>query len=216
MYFRLLLLAGLASLPLLGTAQTTPTAPHYYVGLGASVLTSAPFQRYSTPAIYSPTLTAGGQLSPRWALQLGIGLGWQHAGYTLSDPNGAPSTIYSSTTQDRFLSVPVLARYTFTAPTARWRVDALGGLMLVHTASHTIYTVHYTNGREDEGTDTRYSDNTYSLSLGPAVRYALTPRVELTANALVNAALNRGYYDSFSDRLFLNALVGAHYTFGAN
>ncbi|TDN40198.1 hypothetical protein E4631_18030 [Hymenobacter sp. UV11] len=47
----------------------------------------------------------------------------------------------------------------------------------------------------------------------PAARYTLSPNLELTANGLVSAILGDTYY-KFSDRLFLNALVGVHYTFG--
>lgn len=214
MHLRLLFLAGLASLPLVGSAQTTPSSSPFYVGLGASALTSLPFQRSYGPTIYGPAFTAGAQLSPRWALQLGAGLGWQHEEYFNS--YGAPNTTYASSYKNRFLTLPLLARYTFTAPTARFRFDALAGFTLVHTAAHNTYTVSYANGQVADVNDFDTSDNTYSFSLGPAVRYALTPRVELTANAVVNTVLNGGYYGTFSDRLYLNALVGAHYTFGLN
>jgi hypothetical protein len=52
------------------------------------------------------------------------------------------------------------------------------------------------------------------VTLGPAVRYTLVPNMELTANALVSATLGDTYYYRFSDRLFLNVLVGAQYSFG--
>jgi hypothetical protein len=106
-----------------------------------------------------------------------------------------------------YLLLPVLLRYTFTSPSSPWHVDGLAGATLVHVA--TNYTVT-NNGNKVEF---KSSDTRPNLTLGPAMRYAFLPNAEFTANALMSAIVGNSY-GSFSERLFLNVLVGAQYSFG--
>ena len=211
----LLLVAGIGSLPLTGSAQTAPVAPRFYVGLGASLLTDKPFHSYSRPSLFGPAVTAGVQLNPRLALQTGAALGWRHETFTstpYTDPTQpANQPINTSEYRTRVLAVPLLARFTRTPPAKRLRVDALGGVTLLHSTAHGTISLIYPT--QTYHTEVSLSTTNFNASLGPAVRYALTSQVELTADALVNAALGSGYFQ-FSDRLYLNVLVGARYTFG--
>lgn len=212
----LLLLAGLAGLPWAGTAQTAQAPAHFYLGLGASVLTDSPFKSYHSPAIFGPALTAGLQLGPRFGLQLGAGYGQQHQSYSSYYSSGGSASTPDAYTDEfttKVFTVPLLARLTFTAPAARFRADALAGFTLVHSGTRSTYT-SFSGGQVIDNFQNNSNRNSVSFSLGPAVRYALTPRIELAVSAVASAALNGSYYGSFNDRLFLNTLAGGHYTFG--
>jgi hypothetical protein len=107
--------------------------------------------------------------------------------------------------------MPVLLRYSLTASPKRFKIDGLGGVTVLYTRHHYTYTVDYvTTSHSNEYTS---SFGRFNLTLGPAVRYAVAPNIELTANGLVNATLGYPRY-RFSDRFFFNVLVGANYTFG--
>jgi hypothetical protein len=74
-----LLLAGLVGQLPLSAAQTTPTHPKFYVGVGASVLTDAVFRFYpysSNEVVVSPALTLGWQFTPHLSVQLGAAYHW--------------------------------------------------------------------------------------------------------------------------------------------
>lgn len=207
----------MGSLPLVGAAQTAPEASRFYVGAGASLLTDAPFRSYSSPSPIGPALTGGVQVSPRLALQVGAALCWQHetfgsTAYLPIDPNDPTvPPVYTSEYRARRLTVPLLARYTCTPPAGRFHVDALAGITLLHLTGHS--TVSTTYAGQTDRYESDYAHTQSSVSLGPAVRYSLTTHLELAASAPVNAVIGDSYY-RFSDRLFLNVLVGAHYTFG--
>jgi hypothetical protein len=212
-----ILVAGI--LPLASHAQTTP---RFYVGVGANLLTNVPFlsegdgPRVSggaTTRLYGPALTAGLQLNPHLALQAGVAYFWKNSSYyQVSSNSNQPTPIVSqSDFRVKYFTIPVLLRYTFTPAAERFHVDALAGMTLVHSsyrnsASSNFYTTPY--AYEYNGSTTKAN-----VTLGPAVRYTLVPNVELTANALVSATLGDTYY-RFNDRLFLNVLVGAQYSFG--
>lgn len=215
MYQKVLYLATLVGLPLLSTAQTTASAPRFYVGAGANLLTDVPFNTTGAPTLLGPSLTAGLQLAPRLALQVSAAYHWQQKSYTSSVYNYGTGTVGggTSTYYYKYLTVPVLLRYTLTEPAARFHVDAMGGITVLY--GHFNFT-----STDPASSSTYYYPNNYSSSstranatLGPAIRYTLSPSIELTANGLVSAIVGDTYY-RFSDRLFLNALVGVHYTFG--
>ncbi len=111
----------------------------------------------------------------------------------------------------KYFTIPVLLRYTFAPDAERFHVDALAGVTLLYS--------RYRNSASSNSASTPYSydfngsDTRASVTLGPAARYTLAPNVELTANAFVSATVGDTYY-RFSDRLFLNVLVGAQYSFG--
>ena len=213
---KLLLLAAFG-IPQLSFAQTNPTASRFYVGVGANFLTNVPGNSAGVPNLLGPSLTAGMQLAPRLAVQVSAAYQWQHKSYTYPDYMYGSGTIATNVTADyryKYFTVPVLLRYTFTEPAARFHFDGLAGITLLHgtfnstvTGSPSSYNYY--------PTDYSSSSTKANLTLGPAVRYSVTPNVELTANGLVSTVLGDTYY-RFSDRLFLNILVGAHYTFGAH
>lgn len=145
-------------LPWCGHAQTTPTPrPRFYVGLSAASSSvkspdgftgtpTLPNTRNSLPLL--PQLTAGWQLAPRLALQLGVRYAQQHDTYNFEQqrvdaterPYLAPGYFAF---QLRSVAVPVLLRYTLTRDAARrLQVDALGGVTLLRrdTRYRSLYT----------------------------------------------------------------------------
>jgi hypothetical protein len=213
MFFRTLFTAGLLAgiLPLASHAQTTP---RFYVGAGANLFTNVPFvSRGAAPRLHGPALTAGLQLNPNLALQTGIAYFWQNTSLyqSYNDPNQVTPVIEQAEYRSKYFTVPVLLRYTFAPDAERFHVDALGGVTLTRTS--------YRNSASSSSSSNPYSykyngsDINASVTLGPAARYTLAPNVELTANALVSAVVGDTYY-RFSNRLFLNVLIGAQYSFG--
>lgn len=84
--------------------------------------------------------------------------------------------------------------------------------MWLHSTARSTSSITY-QGQTFQNNSDSYSDNAFSFALGPALRYTLTPRLELALDALVNISLSRNYGD-FSDRLFSNVLAGVHYSIG--
>ena len=210
---RLLLFAGCLGLPLVGIAQTTP---HYYAGLSASLLRDSPFNQYVSPNLYGAALTGGVQLSPRWALQTGVGINWRTDSYTYpryAIGGGSPTSTSYSSNRYTVLTVPVLVRCTFTQPAARFHVDGLAGFTLLHYLTHQEFSTTYTTGQNPDYQEINFIANDLALTLGPAVRYTLTPQVELVAHGFTNVIINNRYY-SFNERFLFSALLGVHYTFG--
>lgn len=213
MFSRTLFTAGLLAgiLPLASHAQT---APRFYVGAGANLFTETPSPLERTALrLYGPALTAGLQLSSHLALQTGVAYTWQNItrSQSYNDPNLIVPVVEQVDFHSKYFTIPVLLRYTFAPAAERLHVDALAGVTLAHrryrnSASSTYSAAPYSYAYH--GSLTRAS-----VTLGPAVRYTLVPNVELTANALVSAIVGDTYY-RFSDRLFLNVLVGAQYSFG--
>jgi hypothetical protein len=214
MFFRILFTASLlvGILPLVSHAQT---APRFYVGAGANLLTNTPFTSAGVPRLVGPSVTVGRQLSTKLALQVSASYFRQNESNSYSYSTtyfGQPTIATSSYSLDSKLFImPVLLRYTFTAAPKRFYVDGLGGVTVAYSHGHSASTVNYVG--TPYSSEDNYSQVKANLTLGPAVRYAISPNIELTANGLVSAILNAGRYQ-FSDRLFLNVLVGAHYTFG--
>jgi hypothetical protein len=207
---KFLLLSGLASLPLLGAAQTTPT--RFYVGAGVTVLSSRPFRNYSSTQT-GPALTAGMQFTPRLALQLSGGYTWHNASSSYDTYySGSSTATFNYESRGKQFTFPLLLRATLTTPAKPLRVDALFGPMWLYGTARTTSSVTY-QGQTTQNTSDRYSDNAFSFALGPALRYTLTPRLELALDALVNIGLGEDRGD-FDDRLFSNVLAGVHYNFG--
>jgi len=219
MHLRTLLATGLlaAASPLASLAQTPTATPRFYAGLGASLLTDAPFVGSGSSTILGPALVAGVRLSPRWAVQAGAALAWRNQTYstTYSPPSGPSPILQTYDLHTATLTVPVLARFTFAPAPKRFHVEALGGLTVLRAASRYLYTATppAATGQPPYQETRRSNVITGNISLGPGVRYTLAPHVELTGHALVNAVI--GYsLAHFTDRAFLNVQVGAHYTFG--
>jgi hypothetical protein len=216
MFSRTLFTAGLLAgiLPLASHAQT---APRFYVGAGASLFTNVPLvSGGAAPRLYGPALTAGLQLTPHLALQTGVAYFWQNdnrsQGYF--DPNLPSPVVDEIDYHAKYFTIPVLLRYTFTPSAERFHVDALAGLTLVHNSYRNRFTRTSPSPSDSYSQVYNGSATRASVTLGPAARYTLAPNVELTANALVSATLGDAYSYRFSDRLFLNVLVGVQYSFG--
>lgn len=149
---------------------------------------------------WDPSLTVGLPFTPRWALQ--VGFSYHGKRETIDNPN---STV-EATVRTKYFLVPALLRYTVTAPTNPVQFDVLGGATLVHAKGRTTYSPPF----YDEPT---ISDTRFNLTLGPAVRAAISNQLEFTASSLVSVVVGKTYYN-FSDRLFLNTSLGLNYKFG--
>jgi hypothetical protein len=219
MLLKTLLTAGLLGslFPFAGFAQTTPTATRFYVGLGGNQLSNIPFNTDGiVPRIIGPALTVGMQLTPRLAVQTGLSYHWKtdsSAAYqVISNPGSPGASTITITQRSSYFIVPVVLRYTASALTARAHFDVVGGATVVHARGRVTYEGN--GGPADPALRERTSSNTrLNVTLGPAVRAALSSHLELTAAGLVSAVVTEDYY-RFSDRLFLNASLGLNYTFG--
>jgi hypothetical protein len=210
---KLLLWASLASLPLISQAQTEAASSHFYVGAGVNLVTNVPFTSSGTPRVYGPSLTTGVNLAPRLALQASVAYQRQNYSGGSAYNSGAGISYESYSSRSKHFTIPVLLRYTLTPSPKRFQFDGLAGITVLHSSYHyestSTSSAGYINNYETNDGQTRAS-----VTLGPAVRYAVSPKVELTANGLVSAVIGDTYY-RFSDRLFLNVLVGAQYSFGS-
>jgi len=213
MFAKTLVGASIALMPAVSLAQSTPPL---YVGASFNVSTFNPFRSYSSN-FYGPAVTVGYQLSPRWAIQTGAS--WERRSYKTSNFDPAGVTIFEEVKYDlRYtrLTVPLLARFTLTDPSKPLQVDALFGPSWINTTNRSMTTFVLRAGGSDSGTST-YSDNSFSAGLGPSIRYAVSPHLQLTANSMIQAQfgddvnrINR----PFSDRLLLTTQVGVQYRFG--
>lgn len=195
-------------LPLSSAAQTTPTPPRFYVGIGANMLSNVPFKdRGVVPRLIGPALTASRQFTSRLAGQVGLSYHWDKDSYEYTPIDTPP---FTATERVRFVLVPVLLRYTLTKPTENFHVDVLGGTTLVHVAGQLTFE---NSGPLDPALRaSRTSDTRLNLTLGPAVRATISSHLDLTVNGLVSMRVGRMY--TFSDRLFLNTSLGLNYKFG--
>jgi hypothetical protein len=207
MLSKLLLGAGLLLSPAVCLAQA---APSLYVGASASMLSTNPFRGYNSN-IFGPAVTVGYQFSPRWAIQSGASMNWQNYQSTSHDYTGA--SIFNQISYDTHytqLVIPVLARYTFTAPASPLHIDALFGGNLVHTTRRTSTAYSYKAGNTDVYNG-RSSDNTVNLGIGPSVRYTLASHLDVTASSLLQTDLRQNIaFDYF----YLTTQLGLQYTFG--
>ncbi len=227
---RLLPGALLLATPLLGHAQTAPAttpAPRYYVGLAAytsyyqSVAGSG---RQGDSGFPVPVqLTAGYQLRPRLALELGVAYSG-HTGtlvntFSYVDFNtGAPANAQSTLTiRRRRVSASVLARYTLTRePAKRLQFDALGGFTLLHDS----YQYRGSQSTDLSGSlqtfpvDRRRAFNDLLLTAGLGVRYRLAPRLDLNFDFTANRNLTNPDYSNYLGGLTGSAALGLRYRFG--
>ena len=186
-------------LPLASSAQTVPSGaingpavPHAFVGLGAGYLA------YEMPGAYTvrlPSLvpTVGVVFSPRWSLQVSgdYQARTEAGGYTVTrfGPTGPGTNVtYGSTVSQRTWAVPILARYALCAPTHRWQFDVLGGVTLVHDAFRRAATTDSADVHVGATTSTQRLG--VNLTLGLGARYALTPRLSFTGDAMLTRVLN--------------------------
>jgi hypothetical protein len=198
------------SIPLVGHAQDT--SPRFYAGVGANLLSDAPFNSAGVASLLGPSLTAGLQLTPHLAVQAGVSYHWKSDTYAETFYYSAPGnvTTYTSTHRSRYFFIPALLRYTFAPAAARFHLDALGGVTLLATTRRDSYeTSPATTSPPDVYQRSGFDA---SLTLGPAVRYTLSSQVELTASSAASLLLQK--YGRFGDHLFLNTTIGVNYAFG--
>jgi hypothetical protein len=199
----ILLITGLLGtlLPLASPAQTAPTSPRFYVGVGANLLSTVPFIDPAllpvVPRIFGTSLTAGWHFTPRWALQVGF----SYHGKNTPDPAN-PNPASGPTLDAKYFLVHALLRYTVAAPATPVQFDVLAGATLVHLKDWDTYSA-----------PSSYTATRVNLTVGPAVRAALSSHWEVTAASLVSMLVGKKYY-TFSDRLFLNTSLGLNYKFG--
>jgi hypothetical protein len=217
MLFRTLLTVGLLGslAPLTSQAQDAPASPRFYVGVGANLLSNVPFKSYGiVPRLIGPSLTAGMQFTPRLAGQVGLSYHRKKDSYTYENAGPAGTTEVIATYRSQYFIIPVLLRYTVTNPAERFHFDVLGGATLLVARASGAFEF---NGVVDpslvtQNSNYNFSNARFNLTLGPAVRTAVSPRLELTASSL--ASVSTGTYYKFSDRLFLNTSLGINYAFG--
>ena len=225
MFSPLLLFPGLlALLPALGHAQAAePLVPRYYVGLA---LYNSPYQPLSGGGYRTTTIpfqiTAGYQLRPRLAGQLGVAYNSSSSSYfgisryfTAGGPARGIYFDYSSEGRERNTSVALLARYTLSRRAAhRLQVDMLGGVTteISHYAFSRVYSdssqVPVTNRYEDQGTDW-----SLLLTAGPSVRCRLGRHLEALLDFTLSYDLNRDHHRNTSEVTGATAL-GLRYRFG--
>ena len=231
MRFLLLPLGGL----LLGTtlparAQTTPgtpAAPRFFVGLGAY---SSYYQQlggytpYSSGGFRVPVqLTAGYQLSPRVAVQVGVAYSGSTA-HTFDvglvyNPASSRGTYfhYAASSTRRSASVSALARYTLTRNSAhRLQFDALGGITLEHGDDFERGTRADSVGAALVVSPFGYhaAQNTLLLTAGLGTRYRLGSRFELTYDFILNKALSGPAPHPAPIGLTGSQMLGLRYRFG--
>jgi hypothetical protein len=187
-------------LPLASSAQVAPASSRFYVGVGANLLSNLPFkERGIVPSSFGPSLTVGLPFTPRWALQ--VGFSYHGKRETIANPNSA----VEATIRTKYLLVPALFRYTVTEPANPVQFDILGGATLVHAKGRTTFSPPSNN-------ESNLSDTRFNLTIGPAVRAAISSHLDLTVNGLVSMRVDEVY--NFSDRFFLNTSLGLNYKFG--
>jgi hypothetical protein len=207
MVSKLLLAAGIMLAPALCLAQS---APGLYIGASASMLSSRPFRSYNTNT-YSPAVTVGYQLSPRWAIQSGASLSWNNS--KIANSEFPSSSIFENIQYEihyRRLTVPLLARYTFTDPAKPLHIDALVGGSWIHSFGNDITTYTYRTLPSDV-LDSRYNYNDASLGIGPSVRYTLGANLDVTASSLLQTDITHG---RAFDYYYLTTQLGIQYAFG--
>lgn len=209
------------------TSTETPAAPlpgtaRYYVGLG---LYSSYYQQLGGQANRSVRLpvqlTAGYQLRPRLAVQVGMAYSGTTARYAFtgrtygSGPAGYID--YNSTLTFRVLSASVLARYTLTRnPAHRVQFDALGGFTLEYGSGFNRGTQADSLGgtRNVNSYSYRTSRNALLLTAGLGTRYRLSQRFELFYDLTLNKALTGPDPHPAPVGLTGSSALGLRYRFG--
>ena len=165
-------------------------------------------------------LTAGYQLRPRLALELGAAYSGRTGTYAFDGAFYSPTGTsyyaqYSRTFTERITSVSALARYTLTRrPDHRLQVDALGGFTLVH---RNVYSRGF-EGNDLSGSlqtvpfDVRDAYNDLLLTAGVGLRYRLSPRLALNFDITTNR--NMTCPTTFNDGFSGGAALGLRYRFG--
>ena len=220
-----LLLLTAAAPALAQTVADAPAAPRFYVGLAAyhSNYQNLASWRQGVSGFRVPVqLTAGYQLRPRLALELGVAysghtIAYAYDGYRYDYTTGSASARYyqySSTITGRTTSVSALARYTLTRqPAHRLQVDALGGFTLVHSSfySRGFERDDLSGSPQPTSFAIRGTSNDLLLTAGLGLRYRLNPHFELNLDLTTNHNLN---HPTAYNRFTGSTALGLRYRFG--
>lgn len=211
-----LIFAGLLTHPVFSQQFEDPP-DNFYVGaqVGANRYL-VDYPSGSQGVAVSPVhVQVGYQISPRLAVQLGVGRRrrQQYVGSTTVAPvPGGPASRFESdwwTTH-----VPLLGRYTLTSKASRrFKVDVVGGVALVRSRYRYNRTVAQ-NGVviEQENIDSRVTDP--YLTAGVGTRYGLNRKLALTFDAQLNRLPRTVRTDPKESFLGYSSLaVGLRYTF---
>jgi hypothetical protein len=213
----------LLSLPLASSAQSVaPTStPRYYVGLAAysskyQYVGGNSFRELRVPV----QVTAGYQLKPRLAVQVGVA-------YSQStfDYNKQPSAYYppgSFIIADKYYgkaiwrhtSVSVLGRYALLPqPTHRLQADLLGGVTLEkerHSVGYQYTAIDSTNAVcSSSQTTGGYTYAIWLFTAGLSTHYRVNQHLEAVLDATLNARLT-----SLASTPSLSGALGLRYRFG--
>lgn len=191
-----------APFPVLAQApDAAPAAAHrFYVGLAAyhsNYQNLSSWRQGDTGFPVPVQLTAGYQLRPRLALELGAAYSGRTGVYAYEGTQYGTSTVfsyqYSNTFTERITSVSALARYALTRqPAHRFQVEALGGFTLVHrnTYSRGFEADDFSGTFETRPFADRINTNNLLLTAGLGLRYRLAPRLGLGLDLTTNRNLS--------------------------
>ncbi|MDO7848091.1 outer membrane beta-barrel protein [Hymenobacter sp. M29] len=219
--------ALLLALPLRSFAQEPTAAPapagRFYVGLAAF------HSNYQNVWVWQPNytgfrvpvqLTAGYQLRPRLALELGVAYRGFTSDYDIDEYYTHSVTgmlthyQYHSAATNRTATVTALARYALKRqPTQRFQVDVLGGATLVRSShsSHGYQTNLAAGPDQTIPFSNRVASNYLLLTAGLGLRYHLTPRLTLNFDVATNRNVTfPAYYGNFTG----SSALGVRYRLG--
>ena len=231
MRFPLLALSMLllsAARPARAQSTEAPPEPKFYVGLGAYSSFYQPLARQSSGFLGGSggrrlpvQLTAGYQLRPRLAVQVGLAYSEATVRYAYAGRvygNGPDGYVdYRSTITSRGLSASLLGRYTLTRnATHRLQFDALGGFAIEHTS-------HFDRGTQADslgGTAQlqpfarRYAEFNLLATCGLSTRYRLSPRFDLALDVLLSHSFIGPTIHQGPFGLASSQALGLRYMFG--
>jgi hypothetical protein len=217
----------LLAAPFTGFAQTTAPAPRYYVGLAAYSSGYQPLGgNYYSGTRLPFQLTAGYQLRPRLAVQVGVAYSGEsysyfNAGryYTSAGAAASPYAYYEfqGRNQERNTSVALLARYTLTRkPQHRFQADLLGGVTLEREHYNALSTRTYSDSTRANvftmNNDDTFRSNNILLTAGASARYRFGRHLEAVLDFTLNQRLTntRDRYNALTSATAL----GLRYRFG--
>jgi hypothetical protein len=191
-------LAFLLACPLVGLAQSLPPATNarLYVGLGTYVSNFQPVSGNSISDLKVPLqFTAGYQLRPRLALQVGVAYSRPTFDYsTLNTTDDTPGALivaqrYEGQSVWRRTTLSVQARYSLRQPARRFQTDLLLGYAQereLFTSGHSYTAIDNTNSVYDtsySAENHNYSLNTFTAGL--STRYCFSSYFEVVAEGLL-------------------------------
>jgi hypothetical protein len=187
----------------------------YYQRLGSEPYTEAGFR---VPV----QLTAGYQVRPRIALQLGVAYSgstysFDQEGLAYTGPGTPPAYFRNQGNSTlRTTSLSLLSRYTLTRkPAHRLQFDGLAGVALEHSSGYYRGTQSDSLGGSlnAQPFSNRSTQNVLVLNFGLGARYRLSPRLELNFDLLASSVLPGSSYRVHG--LTSTSTLGLRYRFGS-